>query len=85
MSGTGQLRSPYHPNSYPHNKDCQWVINQPEGYVVTLNFLSFDVEGGSCRFDFVEVNKCPIHKIILLELNMKLTQMTNTPCHALPL
>ncbi|KAF7648099.1 hypothetical protein LDENG_00162070 [Lucifuga dentata] len=55
FSGTGQLRSPYHPNPYPHNKECEWVINQPEGYVVTLNFLSFDVEGGSCRYDFVEV------------------------------
>uniref|UniRef100_A0A4W6F2P1 Cubilin n=1 Tax=Lates calcarifer TaxID=8187 RepID=A0A4W6F2P1_LATCA len=54
LSGTGQLRSPYHPNAYPHNKVCEWVINQPQGYVVTLNFLSFDVEGGSCRFDFVE-------------------------------
>ncbi|XP_059183305.1 cubilin [Centropristis striata] len=55
LSGTGELRSPFHPNSYPHNKVCEWVINQPEGYVVTLNFLSFDVEGNSCRYDFVEV------------------------------
>nr|XP_046226989.1 cubilin [Scatophagus argus] len=55
LTGSGQLRSPYHPNAYPHNKDCEWVINQPEGYVVTLNFLSFDVEGGSCQYDFVEV------------------------------
>ncbi|XP_047455679.1 cubilin [Mugil cephalus] len=55
LSGTGQIRSPYHPNAYPHNKVCEWVINQPEGFVVTLNFLSFDIEGGSCRFDFVEV------------------------------
>ncbi|XP_068160694.1 cubilin [Antennarius striatus] len=55
FSGTGQIRSPYHPNAYPHNKECTWVINQPEGYVVTLNFLSFDVEGGSCRYDYVEV------------------------------
>ncbi|CAG5895667.1 unnamed protein product [Menidia menidia] len=55
LSGTGQLRSPYHPNAYPHNKVCEWVINQQEGYVVTLNFLSFDVEGGSCRYDYVEV------------------------------
>ncbi|XP_034427678.1 cubilin [Hippoglossus hippoglossus] len=55
LSGTGQIRSPYHPNAYPHNKVCEWVINQPEGYVVTFNFLSFDVEGGTCRFDFVEV------------------------------
>ncbi|XP_076027535.1 cubilin [Genypterus blacodes] len=55
LSGTGQLRSPYHPNAYPHNKQCEWVINQPEGFVVTLNFLTFEVEGGSCRYDFVEV------------------------------
>ncbi|XP_041670250.1 cubilin [Cheilinus undulatus] len=55
FAGTGQIRSPYHPNAYPHNKECEWVINQPEGYVVTLDFLSFDVEGGSCRYDFVEV------------------------------
>uniref|UniRef100_A0A669DQK6 Cubilin n=1 Tax=Oreochromis niloticus TaxID=8128 RepID=A0A669DQK6_ORENI len=47
LSGSGQFHSPYHPNAYPHNKVCEWVINQPEGYVVTLDFLSFDVEGGS--------------------------------------
>ncbi|TNN24526.1 Tolloid-like protein 2 [Liparis tanakae] len=56
LSGAGQLSSPYHPNAYPHNKACEWVINQPEGFVVTLNFLSFDVEGGSCTFDSVEVS-----------------------------
>uniref|UniRef100_A0A3P8P3D4 Cubilin n=1 Tax=Astatotilapia calliptera TaxID=8154 RepID=A0A3P8P3D4_ASTCA len=55
LSGSGQFHSPYHPNAYPHNKVCEWVINQPEGYVVTLDFLSFDVEGGSCRYDYVEV------------------------------
>ncbi|XP_068604308.1 cubilin [Brachionichthys hirsutus] len=66
LSGTGQIRSPYHPNYYPHNKDCQWVINQPEGYVVTLNFLSFDVEGGSCRYDFVEVRDGPMSNSPLL-------------------
>lgn len=56
LTGTGQIRSPFHPNAYPHNKECEWVINQEEGYVVTLNFLSFDVEGNSCLYDFVEVN-----------------------------
>uniref|UniRef100_A0A3Q4HHJ3 Cubilin (intrinsic factor-cobalamin receptor) n=1 Tax=Neolamprologus brichardi TaxID=32507 RepID=A0A3Q4HHJ3_NEOBR len=55
LSGSGQFHSPYHPNAYPHSKVCEWVINQPEGYVVTLDFLSFDVEGGSCRYDYVEV------------------------------
>ncbi|XP_028815099.1 cubilin [Denticeps clupeoides] len=56
LSGTGQIRSPYHPNAYPHNKVCEWVINQPPGYAVTLTFLSFDVESGSgCAFDYVEI------------------------------
>ncbi|KAM9333329.1 LOW QUALITY PROTEIN: cubilin [Pholidichthys leucotaenia] len=54
LSGSGFIRSPYHPNAYPHNKVCEWVINQPEGYVVTLSFLSFAL-GGSCSSDFVEV------------------------------
>ncbi|XP_066579431.1 cubilin [Amia ocellicauda] len=56
LSGTGHIRSPYHPNTYPHDKTCDWVITQPVGYVVTLNFLSFDIEAGfSCFSDFVEV------------------------------
>ncbi|MCJ8728547.1 hypothetical protein PDJAM_G00005700 [Pangasius djambal] len=56
LSGSGQIRTPLHPDAYPHNKMCEWVINQPTGYVVTLNFLTFDVEGStSCSFDYVEV------------------------------
>uniref|UniRef100_A0A8C1I6Q0 Cubilin (intrinsic factor-cobalamin receptor) n=1 Tax=Cyprinus carpio TaxID=7962 RepID=A0A8C1I6Q0_CYPCA len=60
LSGSGQIRTPLHPDPYPHNKACEWVINQPEGYVVTLNFLTFDVEGSStCVFDYVEVRDGP--------------------------
>uniref|UniRef100_A0A3B5AXX3 Cubilin n=1 Tax=Stegastes partitus TaxID=144197 RepID=A0A3B5AXX3_9TELE len=55
LSGTGQLHSPYHPDAYPHNKVCEWVISQPQGYVVTLSFLSFDIEEALCLNDFVEV------------------------------
>ncbi|XP_029110994.1 cubilin [Scleropages formosus] len=56
VSGLGQIRTPYHPNSYPHEKTCEWVINQPQGYVVTLAFLTFDIEQSStCFFDYVEV------------------------------
>ncbi|MGH0144022.1 UNVERIFIED_CONTAM: hypothetical protein FKN15_047101, partial [Acipenser sinensis] len=56
LSGTGTIRTPYHPNAYPHDKTCAWVITQPAGQVVTLNFLSFDIEShGSCAFDYVEL------------------------------
>lgn len=61
LSGSGQIRTPYHPNSYPHDKTCEWVINQPQGSVVTLTFLAFDVEGNSeCLFDYVEVTVHPL-------------------------
>ncbi|TRY89102.1 hypothetical protein DNTS_004573 [Danionella cerebrum] len=60
LSGTGQIRTPLHPDPYPHNKVCEWVINQPEGYVVTLNFLTFDIEESStCHLDYVEVRDGP--------------------------
>uniref|UniRef100_A0A4W4F6Q8 Cubilin n=1 Tax=Electrophorus electricus TaxID=8005 RepID=A0A4W4F6Q8_ELEEL len=56
LSGSGQIRTPLHPDPYAHNKRCEWVINQPMSYVVTLNFLTFDVEGSAgCIFDYVEV------------------------------
>uniref|UniRef100_A0A8C4TF09 CUB domain-containing protein n=1 Tax=Erpetoichthys calabaricus TaxID=27687 RepID=A0A8C4TF09_ERPCA len=56
LSGSGQIRSPYHPNPYPHSKTCEWVITQSPGQVVTFSFESFDIEGSStCSFDYVEV------------------------------
>lgn len=55
LSDSGTIRSPLHPNAYPHNKVCEWVISQPEGYVVNLNFQAFNVEGGDCQADYVEV------------------------------
>ncbi|XP_061094184.1 cubilin [Conger conger] len=56
LSGSGQIRSPFYPNPYPHEKTCEWVITQPLGYVVTFSFLTFDIESSSgCRYDYLEV------------------------------
>uniref|UniRef100_A0A4W3K7X0 Cubilin n=1 Tax=Callorhinchus milii TaxID=7868 RepID=A0A4W3K7X0_CALMI len=56
LSGTGVIRSPYYPNAYPPDKTCTWIINQPEGQVVTLNFVSFDIDdAANCTHDYVEV------------------------------
>lgn len=30
--------------------------------MVTLSFLTFDIEGGSCRYDFVEVSIYKVKK-----------------------
>lgn len=60
LSGFGRIRTPYQPDAYPHNKECEWIINQPPGYVVTLSFLTFDVEGSSsCSYDYVEIRDGP--------------------------
>ncbi|XP_072431088.1 cubilin [Chiloscyllium punctatum] len=56
LNGDGVIESPYYPNPYPHDKSCEWVINQPEGQVVTLNFISFDIQNATnCNHDYVEV------------------------------
>ncbi|XP_078391727.1 cubilin [Cetorhinus maximus] len=56
LNGTGMIKSPYYPNSYPHNKSCEWIINQPEGQVVILIFISFDIENASnCNHNYVEI------------------------------
>ncbi|XP_038652379.1 cubilin [Scyliorhinus canicula] len=56
LNGNGIIKSPYYPNSYPHNKSCEWIINQSEGQVVTLNFISLDIEDATnCSHDYLEV------------------------------
>jgi len=51
------MRSPNHPEAYLHNRECIYVIKQPVGKAIVLNFTSFDIEhsGSSCYFDYVEV------------------------------
>lgn len=61
MTGdTGLIRSPYHPQAYPHDRECIYTIRQPIGKAILLNFTEFDIEGPSywsgCIFDYVEVS-----------------------------
>uniref|UniRef100_A0A669EKT9 Cubilin n=1 Tax=Oreochromis niloticus TaxID=8128 RepID=A0A669EKT9_ORENI len=53
----GQFHSPYHPNAYPHNKVCEWVINHVSpGNLIRLTFESFNLEyHTNCNFDYLEV------------------------------
>lgn len=40
---------------YEHNMKCEWVIMGPPGKLIMLHWISFDLEEGDCRFDFVEI------------------------------
>ncbi|XP_072020163.1 LOW QUALITY PROTEIN: cubilin-like [Amphiura filiformis] len=52
----GEVSSPYFPDPYPNNKECEYVITAEQGLSVQLTFITFDIEGhADCAFDFLEV------------------------------
>ena len=52
----GTVRSPGHPNVYPHGVNCTWLISVPEGLIIQLSFSLFRLEGGSsCYYDYVQI------------------------------
>ena len=54
----GTLRSPLFPFNAPPNRDCEYLITQPEDAIITLEFTSFAVESshdGACRHDYLVV------------------------------
>uniref|UniRef100_A0A8B9UD24 Cubilin n=1 Tax=Anas zonorhyncha TaxID=75864 RepID=A0A8B9UD24_9AVES len=56
LSGAGTIHSPYYPRVSSHPKTCEWIISQPAGKVVILNFIDFDIRNTStCDSDYVEV------------------------------
>ena len=69
---TGLIRSPYFPDAYPSNRQCEYFINQPTGSRVTLTFNTFDIEGGpsegNCAYDYLEVRPKKISVFFFMEL-----------------
>jgi len=61
VAQSGNITSPYYPDTYPNNKECEYVIRQPEGSIITLTFLRFNVEGSfdsaTCYHDYLEVGR----------------------------
>ncbi|CAL8138529.1 unnamed protein product [Orchesella dallaii] len=52
----GHLESPNFPDEYLASKECIWKITMPEGYQVSLQFHSFEIENHeNCVYDFLEV------------------------------
>ncbi|CAG0898496.1 unnamed protein product [Cyprideis torosa] len=46
----------YGDETYPHDSFCEWTLEAPEGYVVRLEFLTFELEESTnCDYDFVAV------------------------------
>ncbi|XP_066272572.1 uncharacterized protein [Branchiostoma lanceolatum] len=49
---TGVFISPGYPQTYSDNQKCSWFISVPQGHIVRLDFLDFDLEN---HFDHVTV------------------------------
>ena len=53
---SGEITSPFHPNPYPSDRSCSYVIAQPAGTRIRIEFSDFDIEGSyDCSFDYLEI------------------------------
>ncbi|XP_075684851.1 cubilin [Rhinoderma darwinii] len=53
---SGIVASPNFPDKYPALSHCAWLLEAPEGHIITLSFAYFDLEYHSvCRWDSVTV------------------------------
>lgn len=56
FSTTGTIRSPNYPQKYPKSKECVWVIEAKNKYLVTVEFNFFDLENSTrCTYDYIEI------------------------------
>ncbi|XP_030381464.1 cubilin homolog [Scaptodrosophila lebanonensis] len=54
----GKFTSPYYPESYPVNIECQWGIEASAGNSITVTFESLDMEqSDGCNNDYLEVRE----------------------------
>ena len=53
---TGIITSPFHPNPYPNNAECDYLILQPNGTCVNVTVEAFHIDAvGNCLADFLEI------------------------------
>jgi len=62
----GRIESPGYPEPYENNEEVIWTITVEENYKIELFFTVFDLEdsydedlGGSCVYDFVQIDTDP--------------------------
>ncbi|KAE8596094.1 hypothetical protein XENTR_v10015965 [Xenopus tropicalis] len=52
----GVIASPNFPASYNSMSHCAWLLDAPEGHIITLSFIHFDIESHQiCRWDSVTI------------------------------
>lgn len=55
-SESGTLQSPNYPNNYEGDRSCEYDIIAPQGKVIVLNVVDFEIEQHStCEFDYLQI------------------------------
>lgn len=50
------ISPPSNGNGYEHRSTCKWIIVAPVGYIIQLQFTSFDLEAyAECRYDYLAI------------------------------
>ena len=53
---SGTFQSPTYPDSYGSRKQCTYILQQREGYVITLQFTDFNIgDSADCQGQYIEV------------------------------
>ncbi|XP_063159632.1 cubilin [Candoia aspera] len=56
LFGEGVIRSPYFTRPLSKGHICEWIISEPEGSIVILNFTDFRIHNvTTCNSDYVEI------------------------------
>ena len=53
---SASIISPNYPNTYPHNAECIWTIQVPEGNIINFEVTDLRIEEHTnCQYDYIEV------------------------------
>ncbi|KAF5295928.1 hypothetical protein FQR65_LT10359 [Abscondita terminalis] len=56
FTSTGVIKSPFYPNDYPSNRECNWVITVNSTQQILLNITEFQLEYSTeCTYDYIEI------------------------------
>ncbi|XP_053318135.1 ovochymase-1 [Spea bombifrons] len=67
-AGSGEIRSPFYPKSYPNGMDCRWIVYSISGKRLKLQIHEFALEDSkNCTWDFLEILDGPnnVSKILV--------------------
>ena len=54
-NSAGVLTSPSHPNAYPYQVECVYLISQPNGTLINASFIFMDINCQGTQSDFIEM------------------------------